>query len=285
MRVDLHTHSHFSDGQQSPADLVTYAAQLQIDLLALTDHDTLAGLHEAQTTAAQLSVRLISGIELSAQWAMPKRLGQPPKPVGIHVIGLGMTDLAPLQQVLLQQQAVRAQRARDICDRLQQWLNQDFYPDILALAGGRPKAITRSHIAQVLVMAGVITRPQQAFDLYLGEGKRAHVPLNWLALHEAIKVILASGGRAVLAHPTRYMLSSTLLRQLVTEFKALGGHALELPSCQETASKRTMLDLLIKQHQLQVSVGSDFHGKHMPWLRLGQVPLLKPEQVPVWADF
>ena len=279
--VDLHTHSRFSDGALSPTELVEAAQAAGVEWLALTDHDSLDGLPEAQQAAAARSLRLIAGIELSTQWVKPRAT----KPISLHVVGLDLQDLAPMHAVLVQQQHVRAERARAICQRLEKYIKRDAWPDVLALADGRPDGVTRAHVAQWLVDQGIVTRHQQAFDRFLGEGKGAYVPLQWMALADAIGVIRACGGQAVLAHPTRYGLSATNIRHLVAEFASLGGQAIELPPRHEPTSTRGMIDRLIDQHALMVSCASDFHGPNMPWLKLGQTPIMSVGQRGVWEAF
>lgn len=280
-RMDLHTHSHFSDGTLSPSELLEHASCSLVDMLALTDHDTLDGLPEAREAAATHNIRLIDGVEISSQWYKPRTQ----KAMGVHVVALAPKDLGPLQELLQAQQSIRAQRGQQICQKLEKIIKKDPWPDVLALADGRAEGVTRSHIATWLVNAGVVSRQQQAFDHFLKEGKRAFVPLAWAELTDVLQAIRASGGQAVLAHPTRYGLSATHIRHLVGLFKSLGGHALELPPANEPPATRAMMDQLVEQHDLAVSVASDFHGHNMPWLKLGNVPTMKPSQRGVWEAF
>ena len=279
-RVDLHMHSRFSDGSLSPTALMQAAAAAQIDRVALTDHDTIDGLAEARQAAELLGIDLINGIELSAQWIKPAAT----KPISIHVVGLGMTDLPKLQAALQQQQQVRATRGQLICQRLQPYIQRDAWPEVLAMADGQAERVTRAHIAEWLLQQGLVQRHQQAFDRWLGDKRAAHVPLEWMTMADAVQLIHVCGGQSVLAHPTRYGLSAAVLKRLVADFAACGGRALELPAFQEPASKRNMIDRLITQHGLLVSTASDFHGDSMPWVKLGNVPLIKAGQVGVWEE-
>ena len=279
--VDLHTHSRFSDGELTPSQLVQAAHDAGVEWLALTDHDSVDGLAEAAQAATHLGLRLINGIELSSQWTKPRAT----KPISIHVVGLNLIDLAPMHAVLIDQQQIRADRARAICQRLEKYIKRDAWPDVLALADGRPEGVTRAHVAQWLVDQKIVNRHQQAFDRFLGEGKGAYVPLQWMNLQAAIEVIKACGGQAVLAHPTRYGLSATNVRHLLAEFAALGGQAIELPPRHEPIGTRGMIDRLADQHGFLLSCASDFHGSKMPWLKLGQVPVLGLGQRGVWEVF
>lgn len=277
--ADLHLHSRFSDGHLSPADLMHAAHAAGVTHLALTDHDTLDGLPDAEPAAQALGLCLLRGIELSTQWMKPRAKPLPnSKPISLHVVGLGLQNLAPMHAVLVQQQQTRADRAQAICQKLQKYCPQDPWPAALALADGRAEGITRAHLAEVLLQQGVVQRHQQAFDRFLGDGKPAHVPLQWMSLAAAIDAIRACGGVAVLAHPTRYGLSATHVRHLLAEFAQLGGQAVELPPANDPPSTRSMIDRLAEQHGLALSTASDFHGAHMPWLRLGHTPKLKDGQ-------
>ncbi|MCO8043126.1 PHP domain-containing protein [Acinetobacter bohemicus] len=279
--VDLHTHSNISDGTFSPQQLVDAAAGNFIHTLALTDHDTIDGLTLAQEAAKNHEIKIVSGVEISSQWSRPATK----KNYGVHIVGLNMQDLAPLQKALNQQKKIRAERSKQICDLLIPLIGQDIYADVLAKVDQVPDRVTRTHIAKTLVEKGIVTRPQQAFDKYIKEGKKAYVKFDGLNLEDTIQVIHESGGFAVLAHPTKYDLSATNIRYLIEIFAKFGGDAVELPPAIDPASTRQMVDRMIAEHGLKVSIGSDFHGDHMPWIKLGNVPSLKPGQVGIWESF
>lgn len=280
--VDLHTHSHFSDGTLSPTDLVRAALGAGVTELALTDHDCIDGWAEAEHAAQGTSLRLIRGVELSAQWVKP----QGSKPNAVHIVGLNITDAAPLSAALIDQQQIRAQRAEQICQKLAAHLKcPDPWSAVVALADGRAEGVTRSHIATWLVQQGRVQRHQQAFDRWLAEGKPAYVGLAWMSMQHAIDVIAASGGVSVLAHPTRYGLSATNTRHLIAAFARMGGQAVELPASNEPPATRQMIDRVIAEHGLMVSIASDFHGEHMPWIKLGRVPYPRDDQRGVWHSW
>jgi predicted metal-dependent phosphoesterase TrpH len=164
-------------------------------------------------------------------------------------------------------------------------IGQDIYADILSKVDGEADRITRTHIAKTLVEKGIVSRVQQAFDKYIKEGKKAYVKFDGLGLEETIQVIHASGGFAVLAHPTRYDLSATNVRYLIELFAQSGGDAVELPPQIDPPATRQMVDRMIAEQGLKVSVGSDFHGENMPWIQLGRVPVMKAGQVGIWEQF
>ncbi|BCU63686.1 hypothetical protein F941_02747 [Acinetobacter bouvetii DSM 14964 = CIP 107468] len=279
--VDLHTHSNISDGTLSPEQLVRAAGEIGIHTLALTDHDTMDGLSLAEGAAKDLGIKLVSGVEISSQWSRPATK----KNYGVHIVALNMQHPEPLLALLEQQKQIRAVRAKQICDLLIPLIGEDIYADVVAKVDNVPDRVTRTHIAKTLVEKGYVSRAQQAFDKYIKEGKKAYVKFDGLGLEETIQVIHASGGFAVLAHPTRYDLSATNIRYLIEIFAQFGGDAVELPPAVEPLGTRQMVDRMIAEHGLKVSVGSDFHGDNMPWIRLGNIPRVKEGQAGIWESF
>lgn len=279
--IDLHTHSNISDGTLTPELLVQAAIEKSIHTLALTDHDSMDGLIQAEQFAKNQPIQIISGVEISSQWSRPETK----KSYGVHIVALNMQNPEPLQQLLTQQKKIRAERAKQICDLLIPLIHEDIYAEVVAKVDGEPDRITRTHIAKTLVEKGFVQRAQQAFDKYIKEGKKAYVKFDGLGLAETIQVIHESQGFAVLAHPTRYDLSATNTRYLIEIFAQYGGDAVELPPAMEPASTRQMVDRMIAEHGLKVSVGSDFHGDNMPWIKLGNIPRVKDGQVGIWESF
>ncbi|MBJ9948151.1 PHP domain-containing protein [Acinetobacter bereziniae] len=279
--IDLHTHSNISDGTLTPALLVEAAIEKGIHTLALTDHDSMDGLIQAEQFAKNQPIQIISGVEISSQWSRPATK----KSYGVHIVALNMQNPEPLQRLLTAQKKIRAERAKEICELLIPLIHQDIYADVVAKVDGEPDRITRTHIAKTLVEKGIVQRAQQAFDKYIKEGKKAYMKFDGLGLAETIQVIHESQGFAVLAHPTRYDLSATNIRYLIELFAQHGGDAIELPPAIETASTRQMVDRMIAEHALKVSVGSDFHGDNMPWIKLGNIPHVKEGQIGIWESF
>ncbi|MFL4395746.1 PHP domain-containing protein [Acinetobacter pittii] len=279
--IDLHTHSNISDGTLSPELLVQAAIDVNLHTLALTDHDTMDGLQRAKIAAQGHDLNIISGTEISSQWSRPTTK----KSYGVHIVALNMQDEAPILEVLEQQKRIRAQRAKVICELLEKCIGFQIYDDVLAKVENQADRVTRTHIAKTLVEKNVVTRPQQAFDRFLKEGKRAFVKFGGLGLKETIDVIHQSKGFAVLAHPTRYDLSATNVRYLIELFATSGGDAIELPPLMEPLSTRQMIDRMIEQYQMAVSIGSDFHGENMPWIKLGNTPKPTDKQHGIWERF
>jgi predicted metal-dependent phosphoesterase TrpH len=269
--IDLHTHSSCSDGSLAPADLVRRAAAAGVEVLALTDHDTIDGLAEAARAAAECAVQFVPGVELSASW----------RSQSIHVLGLWIDcGSAALHARLHSQAARRRQRMRSICARLGSLgLPGD---ELLAAVEAQPGVPTRAHLAQALLAGGHVTRTDDAFRKYLGKGKAAHLAADWPPLAEIVGWIRDAGGVACLAHPARYSLSSGARRRLLTEFTAAGGTALEVVTGGNGAQHIEALSVLATKFGLTGSSGSDFHNPQQPWNPLGRLAKLPDCVVPVW---
>nr|WP_317199063.1 PHP domain-containing protein [uncultured Psychrobacter sp.] len=289
MKIDLHCHSTCSDGTFAPAEVVRRAHVAGVDVLALTDHDTLAGIDEARAAANTYDMQLINGVEISCEHSLSGGYGKNKSTNKIiHVVGLDFTDRAQMHATLQQLQDSRATRGLRITEKLSTLLDIEFdelWQEVLAKAGDNPQAVGRAHIGQVLFERGEVKTVQKAFDKYLADNKPAYVALDALSMADGIALIHACGGKAVLAHPTRYQLSATRVRKLIEEFAALGGDACELPADSEPLSTRRMVDRSITEHNLGVSTGSDFHGSNMPWRKLGDIPTLNADQWGVWQSF
>lgn len=260
MLIDLHTHSHHSDGTLSPSELVARAAARAVQVLALTDHDTVAGLPEARAACAASGVGFVTGVEVTAGWR-----GQE-----LHVVGLDVQPDSPdLQQHLAGIVALRRARVAAIGAKLQRqrrFAELDPAREVL----DSHAVPTRTHVARAIARAGLAQSVQDAFDKYLGRGCQGHVPQEWPPLADAVAAIRAAGGHAVLAHPHRYRLSAGALRNLCAEFRECGGAALEtsLPALSPNDAAR--LASLAREHQLAGSAGSDFHEPGQPWRPLGR---------------
>jgi predicted metal-dependent phosphoesterase TrpH len=266
--IDLHTHSHHSDGTLPPAQLVEMAMARGVAVLALTDHDTTAGLAEARA-AAGTALRLVPGVEISAGWR-----GQE-----IHVVGLGIDAGEPgLQQHLAALLQLRRERIAAIGAKLarqRHFAGRDPAAEVLAVPYQVP---TRTHLARALVAAGDASSTQQAFDRWLGRGTPGHVPQEWPALEAAIAAIRGAGGHAVLAHPHRYRLSPGALRNLCSEFRDAGGAAMEVSLPALSPDDANRLARLARMHGLLGSAASDFHEPGLPWRPLGRFAKL-PEGI------
>ncbi len=274
MRFDLHCHSEFSDGTLAPAEVVARARAAGVQVLALTDHDTTAGLAQARAAARDQGIRLVDGVEISVTW----------DGTTIHMVGLQVRPGDPvLEAGLAGLRAERARRAVEIDRRLAQAGIPGARAGAAALARG--PILSRTHFARYLVQAGHAPSLQAAFDRYLGRRGRAHVGGRWAALEEAVGWIHAAGGQAVIAHPARYRFGRGRLRRLLADFQAAGGDALELISGRQPPGTEARMAALAREFGLAASLGSDYHGPEQVWLELGRLPPLPGGCRPVWRHW
>ncbi len=270
---DLHTHSTASDGVLAPAVLIQQAAQAGIQVLALTDHDTTAGVASAQHAADQSGVMLIPGVEISAHW----------HDCTLHIVGLQVSvDHPTLQQGLDRLATARHERARQISQQLNAaGLTGDWY----AAAQQSGQSVGRPHIAQALVAAGHAATVPEAFRKFLQPGRPGYVAGSWAPLDEVIHWIQAAGGQAVLAHPARYRLKQRRLRRLLDAFVQAGGAGMEVIAGSHNAEEVRMLARLACDYHLLASVGSDYHGPGLSARSLGPLPALPTGCTPVWQHW
>jgi len=269
-KVDLHCHSTYSDGTLTPKQLLALAAEREITHLALTDHDTLQGLPQAQAAASQHSVEFIAGLELSCTWR-----GQL-----LHIVGLGIEPKnTVLNAGVTQNQTRRRDRAKEMIEDFRK-VGIELKEQVATLLnGGVP---TRPHFAQALINLGYAKDKKQAFKRYLVRGKPGFVPLTWPSLTDLGGWIHAAGGVAVLAHPMRYKFTRTKLITLIEEMKVAGIHGMEVSTPINDTHQIEMLARLAEDHQLYGSMGSDFHSPDQPWARLGTARPLPDRVTPIW---
>jgi 3',5'-nucleoside bisphosphate phosphatase len=274
LNIDLHTHSTCSDGSLTPAELVAHAAAAGVQVMALTDHDTVAGLEQAERRGADLGLRLVPGVEISANW----------RAQGIHVLGLWVDPCSPRLRSMLDSQAERRRiRMRQMCARL----GKLHLPcdELLAAVEAQPGLPTRTHLARALLAGGHVAKLEHAFRKYLGPGKPAHVAADWPAVETAVEWILSAGGVAALAHPLRYRLSAGARRSLLESFAAAGGGALEVVSGGNGGDQAAALAQMAVRHGLTGSIGSDFHNPQVSWNPLGRLAKLPDSVTPVWRSY
>ncbi len=268
--VDLHTHSTASDGMLSPAELICHANENDVDMLAITDHDTLDAFRQLNTPASNV-LKLITGIELSTAWQ-----GR-----GIHVLGLNVdasNDI--LGRGVERQQHARQQRAEMIAHRLTKLGMDDPLHAVRAIAGNG--SIGRPHFAQHLVDIGFVRDQRTAFRKYLGPGKLGDIKHGWASMQDVVAWILAAGGTPVVAHPAKYRLTMNKLRCLLGDFKDAGGQAIEVISGQQSSTTTLQLANLAEDLELLASCGSDFHQPGLPWSRPGGFAPLPDSLRKVW---
>lgn len=277
-RIDLHCHSTASDGVLTPTVLVERAHQRGIQILSLTDHDTLAGLHEAREQCELLGMQLVNGIELSCTWSATT----------IHVLGYDFAlDNPELNALVEQLQQGRWQRAGKIAERLE----RKGMPDCLAGAraiqaerGETNQPPGRPHFAEHLVRAGHAKDHSEAFNKWLGSGKIGDVKQFWPEFSTIMQVLHSAQAKISLAHPLHYKFTRSKRRRLVDEFANLGGHALEVSNGLQPPEEVGTLAVMAREWQLATTAGSDFHGPRN-WSELGLYRPLPKDLPLLWQTF
>jgi len=272
---DLHCHSTRSDGLLTPAEVVRRAAERGVDVVALTDHDEVAGLDEARAAARAAGIGFIDGAELSVTWENET----------VHVVGLGIDPGdATLNEGLACVRSGRDVRARRIADALGRAGIANAFEGALGFVTSE-RLISRTHFARYLVESGHARDMKDAFKRFLTSGRPGYVPHAWASLSEVVAWIHGAGGVAVIAHPGRYRLTPSQLRALVAEFRDLRGDALEVVSPSHTPAQYDEFAALARAFGLKVSRGSDFHGPGESRLDFGDLPPLPAGADPVWSGW
>lgn len=273
LNADLHCHSTASDGTLSPAELVRRAHANGVELLALTDHDELVGLPEAASTAAELGLRFVPGVEVSVSW-----LDQT-----LHIVGLGIDPSNPALVAGLERvRSGRDGRALRIAADLDRIGIRGAYAGALRYAGN-PALISRAHFARFLVEIGIARNVHDVFLHYLARGKPGYVEHVWATLEETVGWIKGAGGLAVIAHPGRYRLSHAEMEILLQRFRDLGGDAIEVACGAHDGGQLLAFARLVRKFNLMASRASDFHGPEDSPIDLGRADLLPPDLTPVWT--
>lgn len=260
MRCDLHMHSTVSDGSLSVRELVRAVHAADVGVFALTDHDSVDGIAEAQDEAKRLGLTLIPGVELST------RLDN----LELHILGYGFDpEHAGFASLLAQQKAARQGRIPAIVERLNALGVRIEVDDVLRVAGtsnpGRP------HVAKALVMRGVVASVDEAFKRFLGDGGPAQVRKSVPSPHEAIRWLHEAGGKAVWAHPlARPIHRPGGLELLLRELKAAGLDGVEEVHPSQDLSQRRRIRKVARELDLKLTGGSDFHGEATPGVSIGK---------------
>jgi predicted metal-dependent phosphoesterase TrpH len=257
-RIDLHTHTTASDGSLSPTELVQLAKQQGVSALAVTDHDSVAGLPDAMAAGKQLGVTIIPGIEISCLY----------EDVELHILGYFINpDDTRLKSALLQYLSSREDRNPQVIERLCRLGLDLTYLEVRAFAGSA--TVGRPHIAQILLQKGYVASVADAFDRYLADGAPAYVSRALPAASEAIGLIRAIGGVPVLAHPVYAGRLKQTFDETCAKLKALGLAGLETLYSSHTQRQTDRFRSLAREHGLLVTGGSDFHGDSKPDILVG----------------
>lgn len=272
--IDLHCHSTVSDGVLTPTEIVNYAAEKGIRVLALTDHDDVAGLAIAKDVAETHGMQFINGVEVSVTWRRRT----------LHIVGLKINpEYAPLLEGLANIRAGRHTRAVGMAQALEKVGIHGALEGAYEYSKGG--IISRTHFARFLIEKGYAKDTKAVFKHYLVKGKPGYVEHQWASLEDAMSWIIGSGGVAVIAHPGRYDLGRVTMLELMHEFRALGGAAIEVVTGSHTVDQYQEFAKMAKQFDLASSMGSDFHGKGQTYIEMGRLPSLPSNCVPVWQGW
>lgn len=257
--IDLHTHSTASDGTLSPAELMQEAARVGLRAIALTDHDTIAGVPEAAAAAKEHGIQFIPGVELDLGYSHGS----------FHMLGLNLDPEAPeLRSALAVIGENRTSRNLQMVAAIRDAGIECSYDELMQIAGG--PNVGRPHFARYLVAKGVAASEQKAFDRYIGNGKRFYKKRESIALSEALRVIHRGGGKAFIAHPLSLQMTFTKLDARLGEWKELGLDGIEAYHSNAGLEECRRLELMAERHGLLISAGSDFHGFQRPDRQLGR---------------
>lgn len=256
--IDLHVHSNASDGSYSPSDLVNYALQKKLTAIALTDHDTIAGIERAQNAAVGKNITVIPGVELSTEYNGHE----------IHLLGLFLdTNNKEFIKYLELFHQERVDRNKKMVTLLQQngisitiETLQEMFQDAV---------LTRAHFARYLYEHHYVSSITQAFERYLGEGCSCYVPRKKVTPQTAIEVIRMADGYPILAHPLLYHMGNNELYPFILECKAFGLSGIEAIYSLHSKEEEAMLIDFARENNLLITGGSDFHGLNKPDIDLG----------------
>jgi hypothetical protein len=255
--IDLHSHTIHSDGSSTPSEIVALAKSNGARAVAITDHDTIAGLAEGRDAAGRLGIEFVDGIELSAEYS----------PGTMHILGYYIDDEQEQLAAKLQElRAAREKRNPEIARRLQSLGVDIRYGEVVALAGN--DVVGRPHFARVLVEKGYASSIQDAFNRFLAKGAAAYVEKKRLSPGESISLVHNAKGVAVLAHPYQLKLTAEALERLVGELVEMGLDGIEAIYSRHSPAERECYSKLADRHRLMVTGGSDYHGTYKPDISL-----------------
>lgn len=256
--IDLHLHSTKSDGTFTPAEIVAAAAVVPLKAIALTDHDTVAGIDEALQASREYNIEVIPGIELSCMYHNTE----------IHILGLFIDHHnATLRHELEQIRRDRERRNQDMIQTFQQHNITITLEELTE--NNADTVITRAHFAKVLLKKGYAATMQQAFDKYLSYKGPFCKRKKELTCPQALEILQECGGISILAHPLLYKMGYTQIEELIRFLKPLGLKGIEaFHSSNYQSSSEKLMQLALKHHLL-ISGGSDFHGGNKPDIAIG----------------
>jgi len=257
--IDLHTHSAASDGSLAPAALVALAVERGLSALALTDHDTMAGIPDAEAASTGTSLRFIRGVEIEIAF----------EPGEFHLLGLRLERTGgELGAAVEGLGRAREERNERILERMRDAGIEATMEELRRIAG--EGAIGRPHIARLLVERRAVRTRQEAFDRFIGKGRPWYEPKGTLELVDAIRLIKEAGGLVIAAHPLSLFVSWSRLSGIMDEWKELGIDGVEAYHPAAKIGHCRRLERMARERGFRVTAGSDFHGDLRPERKLGK---------------
>jgi len=257
--IDLHSHSTFSDGSFTPRELAKHAKELGLSALALTDHDTTAGLDQFMAACSEFGIAGVPGVEISVD----VRSGT------MHMLGYFIDNKSDkLEQVLRRIRSGREDRNTEILEKLNALGLRLTFEEVSAFAS--EDVIGRPHFALAMLKKGYVSTKDAAFDLYLGKGKPAYAERYRLSASESIAAIVDAGGVSVLAHPFTLDLNRSALRDFIKDMKGKGLQGIEVYYSEHNSEQQREYESLANEFDLLTTGGSDFHGQLNPKVELGR---------------
>lgn len=245
--ADLHMHTKASDGLHAPAENVRMAKQAGLSAIAITDHDTTAGVKEAIQEGKKLGIEVVPGVEISTS----------AKGQDVHILGYFIDlDDAQFASRLEDLRQARNRRNDKLIQRLNQLGIEITMEEVHAGVKSEDESVGRPHFADVLIQKGYVASLKEAFDVYLGKEGKAYVNTERNRPHHAIEWIKQAGGAAVIAHPGLYADD-----QLVEEIIEQGADGIEVYHADHSKNDEARYLKLAEKHQLIITAGSDFHGE------------------------
>lgn len=256
--IDLHLHSTCSDGSDTPTEIIEKAAGRGITALALTDHDTTAGVAEFMAAADQAGILGVPGVELSAEF----------NPGVMHILGYFFdTECAELQEELARVRNGREERNLVMLQKLNDLGYELSWEDVKAEAGS--EVVGRPHFATAIIKKGYLKDKRQVFSRLLGNGCKAYADRYRTPPQRCIELIRQAGGVAVLAHPASLKMPRGKLRKLITTLKKAGLEGMEVYHPEHNDNQIKVFKQVAKEFKLVMTGGSDCHGSFTPDLKIG----------------
>jgi len=262
-KADLHIHTTASDGNSTPAEIVKLAAEQKLDVISITDHDSIAGLEEAIAAADELEIEVIPGTEITASYGEREA----------HLLAYGFDTVnADFLKLMMEHRKARVDRGKWILDKLsREGLDLDI-DEVRAEANG--SNIGRPHIASVLINKGYVASFKEAFIRYLSNQQLGVIPSDYFAHHEVIETVKAAGGATIIAHPGQ-MYSKQELEELVEA----GVDGIEVVHPSHNYELQKKMEAFADKHNLLSTGGSDFHGQSQDYLKYFGVVTISTEKV------